>query len=83
MDVDRPRVQNGPKCHPKGSHEMDTTREEKERPTQRDLEKIGGEGDEGSGMDLGPGAALGSRQTALAFLGEDLMCYLARRGLSK
>ena len=62
---------------------MDTTWKKKKRQAQRDLEKIGGEGDERSGMDLGPTATLGSRQTALAFVGEDLMCYPARRGLSK
>ena len=76
-------MQDGPKCHTKDSNEMDTTREEEKRPTQRDLEKIVGEGNERTGMDLGPSATLGSRQTALAFIGEDLMCYPARRGLSK
>ena len=58
---------------------MDTTRKKKKGQAQRDLEKIGGEGDEREGVDLGPGAALGRRQTALAFVGG----YPARRGLSK
>ena len=53
---------------------MNTNREEKAWQTQRDMEKIGGEGDERSRMDLGPSATLGSRQTALAFVDEDLMC---------
>ena len=77
MDVDRPRVQNGPRRHHKGSHEMDTTREEKKRPTQTDMEKVCGKGNERTWMDLGASAALGRRQTALAFIGEDLMCYPA------
>ena len=53
---------------------MNTNREEKAWQTQRDMEKIGGEGDERSRMDLGPSATQGSRQTALAFVDEDLMC---------
>ena len=74
VDMDRTCVQNGLKCHPKGSHEMDTTREEEKRPPERDVEKICREGDERTWMDLGPSAALGRRQTALAFIGEDLIC---------
>ena len=53
---------------------MDTTREEEKRPSERDVEKICGEGDERTWMVLGPSAAMGGRQTALAFIGEDLMC---------
>ena len=63
-----------PISNPNGSHEMDTTRKEKNRSTQGDMEKIGGERNERPRVDLGPGAALGRRQTALAFVGEDLMC---------
>ena len=81
--MDQTCLQNGPKCHPKGSHEMDTTWVKEKRQAQRDLEKISGERNERVGVDLGPSATLGRRQTALAFVGEDLMCYPARRGLSK
>ena len=78
--MDRTCVQNGPKRYPKDGHEMDTTWDKKTRPTKRDMEKICGEGDETTGMVLGPSATLGNRQAALAFVGEDLMCYQARRG---
>ncbi len=62
---------------------MDITRDEKTWLTQRNIEKIRREGNERTWLDLGTCTALGNRQTLLAFVGGDLMCCLARRGLSK
>lgn len=63
--MDWTSVQNGPKHRPKGSHEMDTTWEEKKRLTQRDMEKICGKGDERTGMDLGPSASIGQQTDSI------------------
>ena len=85
MEVDWPCQQNATDIYSKSSHALDPRRKQEAQAgtTKRDVEKVHGERDEGSRVELGPGRKAGSGQNTVAFLGVDLMCEHARRGLSK
>ena len=83
MEVDWARKQNATDIYSKNSHALDPRRKQEEGTTKRDVEKVRGARDEGSRVELGPGRKAGSGQTTMAFLGVDLMCEHARRGLLK
>ena len=72
-----------PTSIPKGCTQMDASWKEKERKTKRDVAKIGGERDERQRLDVGTNSTLVPGQTGMEISGDGLMCFPARRGLSK
>ena len=83
MKVDWPCQQNATDIYFKSSHALDPHRKQEAGTTKRDVEKVRGERDESSRVELGPGREAGSGQITMAFLGVGLMCEHTRRGLSK
>ena len=82
MEVDWPCQQNATDIYSKSSHALDPRRKQEAGTTKRDVEKVHGERDEGSRVELGPVREAGSGQITMAFRGVGLMCEHARRGLS-
>lgn len=72
-----------PKCHRQGSHEMGPLQERGNVHTPKWYGKGQWKKDDRGWKDLHLDLTVVTRHTALAFVGDGLMCYIARIGLSE
>ena len=83
MALDWTSQRNESKRHPKSRHEINSSREKKERSTKRELAQVSGEGDEKARSDMGPGSEIVKGQAGLAFFGDGLMCLNTKNTQNK